>query len=169
MKILICSFSTSVLLSLEKYATQVCLDVCACLFSIRFTLLISQVFETCVHEELGNKTRVLVTNQLHFLSQVDNIVVIHEGMIKEQGSYEELMDSGSLFKQLMENAGKMEEGSGVVNANNKIDEVVDLDGKLIKDEGASLKDPMKKKEEKSILIKQEERETGVVSWNVISR
>lgn len=128
-----------------------------------------QVFETCVHEELGNKTRVLVTNQLHFLSQVDNIVVIHEGMIKEQGSYEELMDSGSLFKQLMENAGKMEEGSGVVNANNKIDEVVDSDGKLIKDEGASLKDPMKKKEEKSILIKQEERETGVVSWNVISR
>lgn len=123
-----------------------------------------QVFETCVHDELGNKTRVLVTNQLHFLSQVDNIVVIHEGMIKEQGSYEELMDSGSLFKQLMENAGKMEEGSEVVNVNNKVDEVVALDGKMIKDE-----DVVKKKEEKSILIKQEERETGVISWNVLSR
>eukprot|EP00250_Pteridium_aquilinum_P005352 c15461_g1_i1 orf=573-5420(+) len=127
-----------------------------------------QVFETCVHDELQHKTRVLVTNQLHFLSQVDDIVVIHEGMIKEQGSYEELMESGLIFKQLMENAGKMEEGSEVVN-DNKVGEGVVLDGIMLKDEGASHNVPVKKKDEKSILIKQEERETGVISWNVLSR
>jgi len=34
----------------------------------------------------------LVTNQLHFLPQVDRIFLIHEGMIKEEGTYEELYE-----------------------------------------------------------------------------
>nr|GFC83178.1 ABC transporter C family member 2-like [Tanacetum cinerariifolium] len=65
-----------------------------------------QVFEKCVKEELNGKTRVLVTNQLHFLSQVDRILLVHEGMVKEEGSYEELSQNGILFQKLMENAGK---------------------------------------------------------------
>ncbi|MCO5609705.1 hypothetical protein L7F22_063937 [Adiantum nelumboides] len=126
-----------------------------------------QVFETCVHDELRQKTRVLVTNQLHFLSQVDEIIVVHEGRIKEHGSYEDLMESGVLFKQLMEKAGKMEEGTEA-STMNKVDEVGVLDGSMPKEDGTASKDPSKK-EEKSILIKQEERETGVISWKVLSR
>ncbi|KAH7289296.1 hypothetical protein KP509_31G069200 [Ceratopteris richardii] len=121
-----------------------------------------QVFETCVKDELQNKTRVLVTNQLHFLSQVDEIIVVHEGIIKEHGTYEDLMETGPHFRQLMENAGKMEEGG------EKPVEVAAVDGNASKEDGAARKDNMKK-EEKSILIKQEERETGVVSWKVLSR
>lgn len=68
-----------------------------------------QVFDSCLKDELRNKTRVLVTNQLHFLSRVDKIVLIHRGEIKEQGSYEDLMTNGPLFKQLMEKAGSMED------------------------------------------------------------
>ena len=33
---------------------------------------------------MREKTRVLVTNQLHFLSQVDRIILVHEGMVKEE-------------------------------------------------------------------------------------
>ncbi|KAL8236017.1 hypothetical protein R6Q59_017098 [Mikania micrantha] len=123
-----------------------------------------QVFEECIKEELRGKTRVLVTNQLHFLSQVDRILLIHEGMVKEEGSYEELSQNGVLFQKLMENAGKMEE---------YVDEqgVGDYSSKTSKPgtNGELAKDSDTKKETKSVLIKQEERETGVVSFNVLKR
>ncbi|KAL8228774.1 hypothetical protein R6Q57_013674 [Mikania cordata] len=123
-----------------------------------------QVFEKCIKEELRGKTRVLVTNQLHFLSQVDRILLVHEGMVKEEGSYEELSQNGVLFQKLMENAGKMEEYV-------EEQEVEDSDSKTPKPvtNGELVKDSAKKKETKSVLIKQEERETGVVSFNVLKR
>lgn len=68
-----------------------------------------QVFDTCLKDELRTKTRVLVTNQLHFLSRVDKIILVHRGKIEEQGSYDDLMVNGPLFKQLMENAGSIED------------------------------------------------------------
>ncbi|KAF9619903.1 hypothetical protein IFM89_009685 [Coptis chinensis] len=37
-----------------------------------------QVFDGCIKEELQGKTRVLVTNQLHFLPEVDRILLVHE-------------------------------------------------------------------------------------------
>ncbi|KAL8248288.1 hypothetical protein R6Q59_005156 [Mikania micrantha] len=123
-----------------------------------------QVFEKCIKEELRGKTRVLVTNQLHFLSQVDRILLVHEGMVKEEGTYEELSQNGVLFQKLMENAGKMEEYV-------EEQEVGDSDSKTPKPvtNGELVKDSAKKKETKSVLIKQEERETGVVSFNVLKR
>ncbi|CAN1302447.1 ABC transporter C family member 2 [Linum perenne] len=129
-----------------------------------------QVFDKCLRGELSKKTRVLVTNQLHFLSQVDKIILVHEGTVKEEGTFEELSNNGILFQKLMENAGKMEEyveekeddeatekkpsskpvsnGNGQINGENEV---------------------KKPKEEKSVLIKQEERETGVISLKVVSR
>jgi ABC-type multidrug transport system fused ATPase/permease subunit len=67
-----------------------------------------EVFDKCLRQELRGKTRVLVTNQLHFLSHVDKIVLVHQGEIKEQGTYDELLISGPLFKELMEKAGMTE-------------------------------------------------------------
>ncbi|GMY38048.1 ABC transporter C family member 12-like [Fagus crenata] len=68
-----------------------------------------QVFNSCIKEELRGKTRVLVINQLHFLPLVDRIILVSEGMIKGDGTFEELSKNGVLFQKLMENAGKMEE------------------------------------------------------------
>ncbi|OIS99286.1 PREDICTED: ABC transporter C family member 2-like [Nicotiana attenuata] len=127
-----------------------------------------QVFERCIKGELKGKTRVLVTNQLHFLSQVDRIILVHDGMVKEEGTFEYLSNNGVLFQKLMENAGKMEEyteekenddndksSKPVANGEtNGVAKEVGKDGK---------------KGGKSVLIKQEERETGVVSWNVLTR
>lgn len=133
--------------------------------------ILLQVFDKCIKEELRGKTRVLVTNQLHFLPQVDKIILVHEGMVKEEGTFEELSNNGVMFQKLMENAGKMEE-----NMEGK-EEVEDHDPKTPKPaengelngllENASHTD--KGKKGKAVLIKQEERETGVVSWNVLMR
>ncbi|XP_073027940.1 ABC transporter C family member 2-like [Primulina eburnea] len=130
-----------------------------------------QVFEKCIKGELRGKTRVLVTNQLHFLSQVDRILLVHDGMVKEEGTFEELSNNGFLFQKLMENAGKMEEFVEDEEADGKIESDASkpvtngLNIEVSKDENRT----NKKKEGKSILIKQEERETGVVSWHVMMR
>ncbi|XP_019419725.1 PREDICTED: ABC transporter C family member 2-like [Lupinus angustifolius] len=128
-----------------------------------------QVFDKCIKGELRGKTRVLVTNQLHFLSQVDRIILVHEGMVKEEGTFEELSSQGPFFQKLMENAGKMEEYE---------EENVDIETTDQKSSSKPVangvstdhaKSESKPKEGKSILIKQEERETGVLSLNVVKR
>lgn len=92
-------------------------------------------------------------------------------MVKEEGTYEELSNNGILFQKLMENAGKMEEYV------EEEEEGIDKDSKTPKPvvngvtndfpkDGIQAK---KTKEGKSILIKQEERETGVVSLKVLAR
>ena len=40
---------------------------------------------------LRDKTRVLVTHRISFLPQVDEIIVLKDGIISESGSYEELL------------------------------------------------------------------------------
>lgn len=132
--------------------------------------ILSQVFDKCIKGDLRGKTRVLVTNQLHFLSQVNRIILVHEGMVKEEGTFEELSNHGLLFQKLMENAGKMEE----YEEEEKVDtETTDqkpsskpVANGAINDHAKSGSKP---KEGKSVLIKQEERATGVVSLNVLTR
>ncbi|KAI3905507.1 hypothetical protein MKW98_013666, partial [Papaver atlanticum] len=128
-----------------------------------------QVFDKCIKEELQGRTRVLVTNQLHFLPQVDRILLVHDGMVKEEGTFEELTNNGILFQSLMENAGKMEE---------HVEEKKDLE--IPEEKGPptngevngmpkSVSQTTKGGKGKTVLVKQEERETGVVSWNVLMR
>ncbi|KAM1350686.1 hypothetical protein ACFX14_004730 [Malus domestica] len=139
-----------------------------------------QVFDKCIRGELREKTRVLVTNQLHFLSQVDRIILVHEGMVKEEGTFEELSNNGTLFKRLMENAGKMEEyeeeekeDGGTIDQNSETMEHSASSKPIVKGMvngiPKSTSQANKPKEGKSVLIKQEERETGVVSLKVLAR
>ncbi|PON71681.1 ATP-binding cassette containing protein [Parasponia andersonii] len=130
-----------------------------------------QVFNNCIKQELTGKTRLLVTNQLHFLPQVDKIILVCDGMVREQGTYEELMKNGKLFQKLMENAGKMGE-----NREEEVDSE-DFFQKIsmpasngeINESSRDVTNSKKVKLRKSVLIKQEEKETGVVSWNVLMR
>lgn len=103
---------------------------------------------------------------------MDRIVLVHEGAIKEEGTFEELSNNGMLFQKLMENAGKMEEyddekqESGTVEQSTSSKPIVNgMPNGAQKNED----DTNKPKAGKSVLIKQEERETGVVSSNVLSR
>ncbi|CAM9778905.1 unnamed protein product, partial [Ectocarpus fasciculatus] len=66
-----------------------------------------QVFEGCVRDSLEGKTRILVTNQLQFLPQVDKIVVMGQlpgaegATIVDQGTYEELVGRGRDFSNIL--------------------------------------------------------------------
>ncbi|XP_012944065.1 multidrug resistance-associated protein 1 [Aplysia californica] len=50
---------------------------------------------------LKRKTRILVTHGVHWLPQVDRIVVLTDGRISEIGSYEELMSHDGAFAQFL--------------------------------------------------------------------
>ncbi|XP_047331263.1 ABC transporter C family member 12-like [Impatiens glandulifera] len=130
-----------------------------------------QVFIKCIQEGLQGKTRVLVTNQLHFLPRVDKIILVSEGMIKEEGTFEELSRTGTLFKKLMANAGKMEEhvnsGEDYLSLEHK--PVTSIANGMENGFPQSMASTNRRKEAKSVLIKQEERETGVVSFKVLTR
>ncbi|WJX30575.1 Multidrug resistance-associated protein 9 [Trifolium repens] len=129
-----------------------------------------EVFVNCIKEGLQGKTRVLVTNQLHFLPQVDKIILVNEGMITEQGTFEELSKCGPLFQKLMENAGKMEQVDSTedTDSHEKTD-VLPLNNEAIVELPNDTSYEKKGKLQKSVLVKKEERETGVVSWKVLMR
>ncbi|XP_075667040.1 ABC transporter C family member 8-like isoform X2 [Castanea sativa] len=59
------------------------------------------LFNDCVMAALENKTVILVTHQVEFLSEVDKILVMNGGQITQSGSYEELLKAGTAFEQLV--------------------------------------------------------------------
>lgn len=48
-----------------------------------------------------NATRILVTHQVHFLQEADNIIIIENGQILRQGTYEELANSDLDFAKML--------------------------------------------------------------------
>ena len=57
----------------------------------------------CIRGHLQDKVVILVTHQLHFLKNVDKIIVLRQGEIVEVGTYHELMTNTSgRLKMLLE-------------------------------------------------------------------
>ena len=52
----------------------------------------SHIFKRCIQEALANKTRLLVTHQLHPLKHADWILCMDGGEIVEQGTFAQLSD-----------------------------------------------------------------------------
>lgn len=57
--------------------------------------------QDCILTALKNKTVILVTHQIEFLSEVDRILVMEGGQITQSGRYEELLEVGTAFGQLV--------------------------------------------------------------------
>ena len=75
---------------------------------------------------LCDKTRLLVTNSVAFLNQVDKIVVLKEGRITEQGTYRELLKRGGEFtdylvEHVQQNASR--EGSIFGDSESELEEL----------------------------------------------
>ena len=83
---------------------------------------------------LKNKTRVLVTNSVAFLNQMDYIVVMKNGRISEAGSYKELLANKGYFTEyLMEHLSEAAEKSDDYVENlevltQEIQEVINTEG-----------------------------------------
>ncbi|KAF0901840.1 hypothetical protein E2562_006467 [Oryza meyeriana var. granulata] len=59
------------------------------------------LFYDCVRTALSEKTVVLVTHQVEFLTETDRILVMENGHVRQQGLYTELMESGTAFEKLV--------------------------------------------------------------------
>ncbi|KAF7996691.1 hypothetical protein HCN44_002337 [Aphidius gifuensis] len=55
------------------------------------------MFEECIEKYLKGKTRILVTHQIQFLQNVDKIIVMKEGKIEAEGSYDDLILRDDVF------------------------------------------------------------------------
>ncbi|OAQ30094.1 hypothetical protein K457DRAFT_73774, partial [Linnemannia elongata AG-77] len=118
---------------------------------------------------LKNKTRILVTHAVQFLGDADRIVVLKEGQVSETGQYQELMDTGRSFYQLIK------EHSANHRYHHK--EHKEIDGTreksseqesdvLTEGEGEVEPDAITVKGDKGELVAEEKMVEGSVSWDV---
>ncbi|XP_048239875.1 multidrug resistance-associated protein 1-like [Haliotis rufescens] len=145
----------------------------------------------CKNGLLKNKTRVLVTHGIHWLLEVDTVVVMTNGLISEIGSYDELLSHNGPFAQFLrtyflESEDEDGEDPEVVEMKRQVlqrlesvktDDEVESDIMEMRrkkreseckgaDEDPKAKDEEEDKEDKKKLIEEEKVEGGRVKWNV---
>ena len=108
---------------------------------------------------LCNKTRLWVTNNLSFLPYADHIIVMENGSILDQGSFQELKEKKTLRNLPI----SQQELANTEDSATEEKGVVAKEEKTIKRSNAGSIDS---KDKKSQLIKTETAETGRVQWKV---
>ncbi|TKY64388.1 ABC transporter C family member 8 [Spatholobus suberectus] len=121
------------------------------------------LFNDCVMTTLREKTVILVTHQVEFLSEVDTILVMGGGKITQSGNYENLLTAGTAFEQLVsahketiseldqnnENKTHTEESQAFYLTKNQSEGEISTEGQL----GVQL-------------TQEEEKEIGGVGWKI---
>lgn len=133
----------------------------------------TDIFKECVRGALRNKTILLVTHQVDFLHNVDLILVMRDGMIVQSGKYNDLLESGMDFKALVaahETSMELveEAGPAITSENSpKLPQSPQPFSNHGEANGVDKSgDQSQSNKESSKLIKDEERETGKVSFQV---
>ena len=122
---------------------------------------------------LKNKTRILITHKIPLLTEVDRIIVLKDGQISEQGSYDELIEAKGEFSEILntyiseENQAKeesMEQSAG----EKKLEESAKMSPRKDSRRRESSKDTLVKQtdNDKGRLIQEEKEEEGRVKWAV---
>jgi len=110
----------------------------------------AHILENCLLAgPLAERTRVLITHQLHVLPYVDEVIFVEAGKITERGTYRSILDAGGAMSKLLQ-----EYGSDAVPAEQKGEEFRQND-----DQG----NDYSSKEPPTKLVQGDERETGAVS------
>ncbi|KAG0322889.1 hypothetical protein BG000_002779, partial [Podila horticola] len=124
---------------------------------------------------LKNKTRVLVTHGIHHLEHVDQIVVVKDGRITENGHYDDLMDAKGAFHQLIDeysvNAHKEKkkpiESPPSSSKDSAMSETKEGEVELLDIHAGTEKENVEEDGEKDDkLVQDEKMESGSVAWNV---
>jgi len=112
---------------------------------------------------LRNKTRLLVTHGVHFLPQVDQIIVIKDGRISECGTYAELQENSGAFAEFLQTYAS-ENNSGESTQPSDIKRSIST----ISTETEELEKTKKKPEDENTgkMIDEERSETGRVKFSV---
>ncbi|KAF9927242.1 hypothetical protein BGZ67_007628 [Mortierella alpina] len=145
-----------------------------------------RLWEDCIlGKVLDGKTRVIATHLLHVLPDVDYIICMNNGMIAEEGTYQDLMDKGGEFCALIKQYGgatsvKNETASkGVMGSSRRLSNASIQQGPTDIKKGQKLDNvdnhkartgdpPVTAEPPKSAakLMTEEEREVGAVSFRV---
>ena len=70
------------------------------------------VFNNCIKHALKGKTRVIVTHQLQYLNQADHIIVVSDGTVVEQGSFDDLVARNGELTRLLSDVQSDSNDSG---------------------------------------------------------
>ncbi|KAL6650385.1 hypothetical protein ACP70R_009310 [Stipagrostis hirtigluma subsp. patula] len=127
----------------------------------------------CLRGTLKGKTIILVTHQVDFLHNVDNIFVMRDGTIAQAGKYDELLEAGSDFAalvaahdssmELMEKSQQVEKTEHSQPAS--VVKIPSLRSRSI-GKGDKVVVAPDIEAATSKIIQEEERESGQVSWRV---
>ncbi|XP_044964033.1 ABC transporter C family member 14-like [Hordeum vulgare subsp. vulgare] len=132
----------------------------------------SYIFKECLRGTLKGKTILLVTHQVDFLHNVDNIFVMKDGMIAQSGKFDELLEAGSGFSALV---AAHDSSMELVEQSRQVEKIGHSHPAVVRI--PSLRSRSIGKGEKVIvapeiqaatskIIQEEERESGQVSWRV---
>lgn len=67
------------------------------------------LFDSCINGMLKHKTVILITHQLQYLKDVDQIVIINNGIKEAEGTYNQLKDTGLDFAKLLDDKSQEQE------------------------------------------------------------
>ena len=121
------------------------------------------IFEKCIKDLLGDKTRVLTTHQEQHMKEADEVIVLYKGRVLEKGSFTDLQEKGVLNSTIDQLYKKVLKGK---QSNERFawENEQQNEGAYSCEEMVPL--PF---EAKSLEISQEDRKIGVVSsklyWN----
>jgi ATP-binding cassette subfamily C (CFTR/MRP) protein 4 len=60
------------------------------------------IFEECITGILSNRIRLLVTHHLHYLKNVNEIIVLDNAQIYKRGSFDEIASTSDLFTKILD-------------------------------------------------------------------
>mmetsp|Transcript_30166 Transcript_30166/g.39742 ORF Transcript_30166/g.39742 Transcript_30166/m.39742 type:complete len:1367 (-) Transcript_30166:180-4280(-) len=138
------------------------------------------LFEEVICKLLANKTRILVTHQLQYLQHpaVDNICVLEQGKLKDQGKFTELVGKGLISSEYLhekqqEEDSEMRTDRPELNADHGEEQDRRASFSMIRTAEASMaisevdvKDKKDEtKEEFKGIVTDEEKESGMVQWS----
>ncbi|KAI9331615.1 P-loop containing nucleoside triphosphate hydrolase protein [Obelidium mucronatum] len=116
-----------------------------------------QIFNECICGALKEKTRLLVTHQLHFVPQADFVITMKDGRVSEQGTYAELMAANGSFSELMKSyGGIVDDDDSDHSERAEAVEIVKVEKPTVTNTNNGGKD----------LVTAEDRETGTVKASV---
>lgn len=67
------------------------------------------LYDECINGYLANKTRILVTHQVYHLKDADHILIMNNGLIEDQGTFQELQATDNIYAKLLINEPDMSE------------------------------------------------------------
>lgn len=74
------------------------------------------LFQKCIRGYLKDKAVILVTHQLHFLREADNMIVLKKGEVEAAGSFKDIMKRGTDLSEFLTESDEEEEEEVLAHA-----------------------------------------------------